>query len=188
MWLFKKKYTNLARAKKRPKRVRNLRLSFEDMNQVNSSIGTFSSLESLEVISDVWQPVLCDFSGHLAKLKSLTTVNVIFSEFPEWILKLKELECLHLRGCEFKSIPNEIASLSKLKVLRLENIDITSLPESTAEMHNLEELSLIDCWHLNFQPGFLPEKLCKLSIPMSLIATHHQALLKQRPSLKIETY
>lgn len=188
MWLFKKEYTNLAEAQKNSKQVRKLMLSFEDTNMVNASIGAFSSLESLEIISDVRQPALDDFSGHLSKLKSLTTVNVVFAGFPDWILKFKELEYLYLRGCDFTSVPEEIASLSKLKVLRLENIDIEYLPESIAHMDNLRELSLVDCWHLKFQPEFLPKKLGKLIIPSSIIANHHEALIQERPELTIQIY
>lgn len=188
MWLFNKEYTNLAEAVSHHKRVRKLRLSFEDMGKVNASIGTFISLQSLQVISDVNQPLLRDFSESIPKLRSLTTVNVVFSDFPGWMLRLKELEFLYLRGCDFKSVPDEIASLSKLKVLRLENIDITSLPESIAGMNNLRELSLTDCRHLNFQPESLPGKLMKLIIPSSVITNHHKALLQERPNLKIQTY
>jgi GTPase SAR1 family protein len=63
-------------------------------------------------------------------------------EFPNEILKLKNLRVLDLTDAGIDEIPEEISSLTKLKKLILKNNNLKSLPKSLREMERLKILIL----------------------------------------------
>jgi Leucine-rich repeat (LRR) protein len=108
-----------------------------------------------------------DNTGHpflnlpsLSKLTGLETIEIIgcnISEFPTFILKLKNLTELNLQGNLLTTLPSEIAQMQSLRILDCMGNDLHALPVEIGQLKNLE---LLDAsWNLLRS---LPEEIAGL--------------------------
>ena len=97
--------------------------------------------------------------GKLHKLKKLTLLNFPLTSFPEWIMDLRDLEYLMVRGNDITEIPKDITRLNKLRRLRIENCKLATLPAELSEMHHLKHLGLCDTRLADINVSMFPPKL-----------------------------
>jgi len=124
--------------------------------------------------------------GQLLKLKKLFILNYPFTEFPEWVFGLTNLEDLTIRGNEIRVIPPGLGQLSKLRRLRIENTNLETFPSDIQDLKNLKSLSLVDNFELKeLDPEHLPPNLIHLVMTPSAIPEGNQNKIKQlNPHLK----
>lgn len=83
--------------------------------------------------------------------------EVVFTEFPQDLLKLVNLEMVNLSGSKITSIPSEIKNLKNLQQFYMMDNLLTGLPKELFELENLEVLHLS-----NNQLTSLPEEIGNL--------------------------
>ncbi len=159
-----------------------------DLEKYGSSFLKFEKLQSLFLQSNVNSVNLIPKDvGELKTLRQLEILNFNYKEFPEWILKLSNLELLVFRGNDIESLPDSIHQLTKLKSFRLENCGIKKLPESMFKMNKLINLSLADNFNIeSIDSNFLPQNLKELVLtPSNLSFKQKEIILKNKQNLKV---
>ncbi len=163
--IISKSYDDIDMALKNPLSVKKLNISLQDnINDYASDFLKFVNLQELYIQSDLSVETLPIEIGQLKTLEKLSTINVRFDVFPEWITDLVNLEYLMVRGCEITSVPKTIANLKKLKVLRIENCELAEMSEGINELTLLEELSFASTPILFSSLGNFPKSLKKLDL------------------------
>ncbi len=159
-----------------------------DLEKYGSSFLNFEKLKYLFLQSDVnSRSLISNDVGELKTLRHLEILNFNYKEFPEWILKLSNLEQLVFRGNDIVSLPDSISRLTKLKSFRIENCGIKKLPESMFKMNQLIHLSLADNFNIeSIDSNCLPVNLKELIVtPSNLSFKQKEIILKKRPNLKV---
>lgn len=150
-------------------KVKRLNLISEtEINHLNSfadQLYKFKKLKELFIHTEInYSKDLPKEIGDLKTLRKLRILNYPFKEFPLWVLKLKNLEELLIRGNELEKFPEEIRKLSKLKTLRIENCELKEVPNGIFNLKNLEYLSFQGTKLENVDVRKLPENLKTLNL------------------------
>lgn len=120
--------------------------------------------------------------GQLHTLQKLSFLNLPI-DFPEWIVNLKNLRYLMVRGTDLTNIPPWISELKQLHTLLIEVCDITTLPDTMRHMNHLQGLGLCDTHLLYVTPEQLPQRLKWLHFAGSACCTR-QKLAEIQEALK----
>lgn len=167
----KTKFDSLLEALKTPSDCRVLNLLFIKENLKHQG-QSFKKLENLEELFIQGDPniytdnefELPDEIGQLTKIKKLILLNLPIKDFPYWILNLKRLTYLMIRGTDIDIIPSSINQLSELTTLRIENCPLKVLPTELKEMKKLMELGLSDTTLIKIDKENLPASLKKIDL------------------------
>jgi len=184
--LFKKIVDFVASPKER--KVLHINRPTFDLEEKRELFTQFINLEELTIIVDAhYQYELPKEIGQLHKLKKLHVLNFPFTEFPEWIFNLTNLEDLTIRGNSINFIPSGFNQLLKLRDLKIENTDLKSFPTDIQNLKNLKSLSLIDNSNLNeIKPEYLPSNLRTIALNGSSISSQEREEIRRlRPNLRI---
>ncbi|MES2488118.1 MAG: leucine-rich repeat domain-containing protein [Bacteroidota bacterium] len=184
-------YNSMERALATPYRVKKLSIRFPaDINVYADEFLKFENLTELTIHTQLKHPPY--IPGQIAsvkKLRKLSVLNVPFTQLPEWVFGMSNLEYLMLRGNEAPVLPPSVANLQHLKTLRIENCEITALPPEIKMLKNLRQLSLSDTKVATLMLDDLPPNLMQLQIRKG--AMDETELIKVKnfiPSLKISVH
>ncbi len=169
-FLKKTKFSSIKEALQKPHDCKNLSLfwikeNFKDKGDIFSK---FINLEELKMQGDPTIYDINDFElpkeiANLPKLKNISLLNLPFEIFPEWIMSIKSLQYLMIRGSSIDSIPDSILQLDKLKTLRIENCDLNKLPKKFNQMENLKILGLRDTKLTDLSSELFPKNLKEIN-------------------------
>lgn len=137
--------TTLERISEAPN-LKELTLSFCELEAIPDDIGNLNSLEKLIIATDQNNiNALISIPSTVGNLSNLTSIFISINadEFPVGVLDLKNtLETLAIED-EIGSVPNEIGDFTILKSLNLKNCGLTYLPSTIQNLANtLEKLYL----------------------------------------------
>lgn len=188
--LFKPRlFTSLPAALVAPASCRRLHLFVGDsLEHTGTQFLQLSRLQELYIQGDNSKLFSCArFSlpseiGQLHTLQKLSFLNLPI-DFPEWIVKLKNLRYLMVRGTDVTCIPPWISELKYLHTLLVEGCGITTLPATMQYMNHLQGLGLCDTYLLHVSPEQLPQKLKWLRFAGSACCTK-QKLTEIQAALK----
>lgn len=197
-WFKPKLYNSIGQTLRSPAKVKHLWLqAFEkDLNQYASDFSRLVNLQSLDIHTSIGHPAflpseigsLSQLIGSLSQLKRVKILNVLFEEFPEWILQLTNLEHLYIRGCEITSLPDAIANLTNSKELRIENCSLTALPYTLNQLTDLKTLSVIITPLETVPISVLPLSLKTLDVsftPLCQDKPRLQKLITELPGVRV---
>jgi hypothetical protein len=91
-----------------------------------------------------------------------------YTEIPDGVFKLTELETLEMYSNQISTIPKEISSLTKLKHLNLQYNLIEEIPNEVFQLKNLEEMVL-----LNNDLKSLSPEICKCTSLKTIQVSGH---------------
>ncbi len=186
-----KLYTSINQTLRSPAKVKHLRLQAfeEDLNQSASDFSRLVNLQSLDIHTSIGHPTFLPSEiGSLSQLKRVKILNVLFEEFPEWILQLTNLEYLSIRGCEITSLPDAIANLTNLKELCIENCNLAALPSTLNQLTNLKILSVIITPLETIPISVLPPSLKTLDVgltPLCQDKSRLHKLITELPGVRV---
>ena len=171
IFLKKTKFNSLGEALKNPVNCRVLTLRFieENLKFHGQSFEKLENLKELFIQGDlnIWNDDefgLPNEIGNLTKIEKLELLNLPIIDFPQWILNLKRLKHLMIRGTELQIIPNSIGQLSELTTLRIENCPLKELPKNLKELKKLKILGLSDTMLTEINKDYLPTNLKEINL------------------------
>ena len=188
--LFKPRlFTSLSAASIAPASCRRLHLFVGDsLEHTGAQFLQLSRLQELYIQGDTSKLFSCALFGLPAEIGQLRTLQKLSFlnlpiDFPEWIINLKNLRYLMVRGTDLTSIPPWISELKHLHTLLVEVCDITTLPDTMRHMNHLQGLGLCDTHLLQVNPEQLPQSLKWLHFAGSACCTK-QKLTEIQAALK----
>lgn len=149
-------FNDLQQALDNASMVRNLDLSWKQIEELPSNITSLTNLRWLNVRNNELTALPVEID-RLSKLTELLLDNNNLSNLPEKIQSLKMLSNLSLTHNNFNEFPLEVTEIKSLRVLDMSDNNISAIPPAIGKMKKLRVLALI-----NNNITSLPEEFFKL--------------------------
>ncbi|SUD91314.1 leucine-rich repeat domain-containing protein [Psychrobacter phenylpyruvicus] len=109
----------------------------ESTKPLPAAIGNLKNLKYLRLIGFSELP---DEIAQLDNLEELVFLRCGYVEFPKVLCELKNLKSLNIYSKTLQKLPDEIGNLTSLKNLKITGTSIEHLPDSIAHLTNLETM------------------------------------------------
>ncbi|WP_438012523.1 leucine-rich repeat domain-containing protein [Psychrobacter raelei] len=114
-----------------------LRVLKESKKPLPAAIGNLKNLKYLRLIGFSELP---DEIAQLDNLEELVFLKCDFVEFPKILCELRNLKSLNIYSKTLQKLPDEIGNLTSLTNLKITGTSIEHLPDSIANLTNLETM------------------------------------------------
>lgn len=166
--------------------VRNLDLSWKQIEELPSNITSLNNIRWLNIRNNELTALPVEID-RLSKLTELLLDNNNLSNLPEKIQNLKMLSNLSLTHNNFKEFPLQVTEIKNLRVLDMSDNNISTIPPEIGKMKKLKVLALINNDISSFPEEFFKlRRLEKLYIDPSKLKKEELSNLQKRlPRLEI---